>query len=57
MLEKSQPYCYLRWIIVTLRDYDAERLAAFTNEINAKYDELKARNLALDLLRDRKSVV
>ena len=55
MLEKSQPYCYLRWIIVTLRDYDAERLAAFTKDINAKYDELKARNLTLDLTRGKPS--
>ena len=40
---------------MTLRDYDAERLAAFTKDINAKYDELKARNLALDLTRGKPS--
>ena len=40
---------------MTLRDYDAERLAAFTKDINAKYDELKARNLTLDLTRGKPS--
>ena len=40
---------------MTLRDYDAERLAGFTKDINAKYDELKARNLALDLTRGKPS--
>lgn len=41
---------------MTLLDYDADRIAAFTKEINAKYEELKGRNLKLDLTRGKPSV-
>ncbi|MEZ2121868.1 aminotransferase class I/II-fold pyridoxal phosphate-dependent enzyme [Corynebacterium sp. CCM 9203] len=38
-----------------LQDLDAKELADFTGEISAKYDELKARNLKLDLTRGKPS--
>ncbi|MCK7675983.1 aminotransferase class I/II-fold pyridoxal phosphate-dependent enzyme [Corynebacterium pygosceleis] len=40
---------------MTLQDLDAKALADFTEEISAKYDELKARNLKLDLTRGKPS--
>ncbi|MCX7541795.1 aminotransferase class I/II-fold pyridoxal phosphate-dependent enzyme [Corynebacterium sp. P5848] len=38
-----------------LQDLDAKELADFTEEISAKYEELKARNLKLDLTRGKPS--
>ncbi|MBI8999667.1 aminotransferase class I/II-fold pyridoxal phosphate-dependent enzyme [Corynebacterium sp. CCM 9185] len=38
-----------------LQDLDAKELANFTEEISAKYEELKARNLKLDLTRGKPS--
>ncbi|MBV7293515.1 aminotransferase class I/II-fold pyridoxal phosphate-dependent enzyme [Corynebacterium sp. TAE3-ERU16] len=40
---------------MTLQDLDAKALADFTGEISAKYEELKARNLKLDLTRGKPS--
>lgn len=40
---------------MSLLNFDALRLAQFTEEITAKYDELAARNLKLDLTRGKPS--
>ncbi|GAA1472731.1 aminotransferase class I/II-fold pyridoxal phosphate-dependent enzyme [Corynebacterium felinum] len=40
---------------MSLLNYDADRLAQFTEEITHKYEELKGRNLALDLTRGKPS--
>lgn len=40
---------------MALRDYDADQLAVFKEEISKKYDELKSRNLKLDLTRGKPS--
>lgn len=40
---------------MSLLEFDADRLASFTEEITAKYEELKARNLKLDLTRGKPS--
>ena len=40
---------------MSLLDFDAEKLAQFTEEIQARYAELKSRNLALDLTRGKPS--
>lgn len=40
---------------MSLLDFDADQLAAFREEITSKYNELKARNLKLDLTRGKPS--
>lgn len=40
---------------MTLLDYDADQLAAFKDDISKKYEELKNRNLKLDLTRGKPS--
>ncbi len=40
---------------MTLLDFDADRLAAFKDEISQKYEELKSHNLKLDLTRGKPS--
>lgn len=40
---------------MTLLDYDADQLAAFKDDISKKYEELKSRNLKLDLTRGKPS--
>lgn len=40
---------------MTLLDYDADQLAAFKEDISKKYEELKSRNLKLDLTRGKPS--
>lgn len=40
---------------MALRDYDADQLAVFKEEVSKKYDELKSRNLKLDLTRGKPS--
>lgn len=40
---------------MALLDFDADKLAQFTEEINAKYEELRSRNLKLDLTRGKPS--
>lgn len=40
---------------MSLKDYDAARLAQVREEVTAKYAELKAKNLSLDLTRGKPS--